>query len=146
MTKALLRNCADGLPQGCEITCADVDSTALEALNHVKYADGGAGWARIETLIQDAADLKDIPSGSQSHVLASLVYQLTPSPTKCLEESFRVLEEGGVLALSSWREEQWMSVLGVIGRVREGFALPVWPEEWRSEEVSWAVSFLPRTS
>jgi hypothetical protein len=57
---------------------------------------------------------------------------MTPDPFKCLNESMRVLKEGGVLTCSSWHTSDWIEIMKVPGQVRPSIPQPTVPKEWAS--------------
>lgn len=126
----------------------------IEQLEQVKKEevdrDPASPWARVETSVLDAMDLKSIEDDSKSHVTAGQphrlptsrvltdtidtgwVYFMTSSPQKCLAESFRVLKTGGVLTCSSWEDSQWMQLMKLVYEVRPDAPVMKIPEEWQS--------------
>lgn len=140
------------LPQSCKLICSDFSEGMVQQVRNTKEEkvkeDASSAWSRVETMVQNAMDLKDIPSASQSHVTAgwvglieetelhvtetnnSQVYFMTPDPQKCLSESLRVLKDGGVLSCSSWQGSQWMDVMMLLPRIRPDKKNPSMPPEW----------------
>ena len=55
---------------------------------------------------------------------------MTPDPQKCLSESRRVLQDGGVLSCSSWQGSEWLDLMRLISRIRPDKKLPDLPKEW----------------
>jgi SAM-dependent methyltransferase len=144
------------LSQNCKLVCSDFSEGMIEQVREVKgnavKDNATSPWSRVETMVQNAMDLKDIPDGSQSHVTAgwvssmsswrgepyrssrSQVYFMTPDPQKCLTESLRVLKDGGVLACSSWQGSQWMDLMMLTPQIRPDKKNPSIPDEWTSAE------------
>lgn len=121
------------VPESCSLTCADFSEGMVNQVREHKEAkakEGNAAWGRLETMVQDATDLKDIDSASKSHITAGWVYFMTPDPQKCLTESKRVLKDGGVLTCSSWKGSQWMDLMNLLVEVRPDKTMPSVPADW----------------
>lgn len=86
-------------------------------------------WQGLEAHVLDAQDLSPaIADGSVSHLIASLVMFMVPDSGKALREGWRVLETGGVMSVSSWKQVTWMElVMEAIGKKGADFKLP---EKW----------------
>ena len=108
---------------------AQVDASKSEALASGDAARAEA-WKRVQTQVLDAMDLKGVPDGSKSHVMAGWVFFMTQDPQKCLSESLRVLCPGGVLACTSWEGSEWLELMGTLHEVRADLKLPSLPEKW----------------
>ncbi|WPG97340.1 Hypothetical protein R9X50_00011400 [Acrodontium crateriforme] len=122
------------IPSTCQLTCADFSTGMLAGCQHQKdSASAESPWKRVELLEQNAMALVSVPSTSYSHVLAGFVYFMTQDPGKCLAESKRVLQPGGVLALSSWESSEWIDVMGLVSVVRPDKVVPALREEWRRD-------------
>ncbi|KAG9720872.1 S-adenosyl-L-methionine-dependent methyltransferase, partial [Aureobasidium melanogenum] len=68
-------------------------------------------WTRVVPLVMDAQDLRPLLDDSVSHIIANFVLFMTDDPPKALQEAHRVLENGGVFALSSWHRMDWLDYL-----------------------------------
>ncbi|KAI0012830.1 S-adenosyl-L-methionine-dependent methyltransferase [Xylariaceae sp. FL0662B] len=103
------------LPPQCTLTCVDRAPARIEqaqrtkenALN--KYPD--SAWRRVDSQVLDVMDLKDISDESMRHVVAAWVYNITTDPEKCLLETRRVLEPGGVSGIATRKETQWIDAM-----------------------------------
>lgn len=66
-----------GVPDSCSLTCSDFSEGMIKQVQAVKEdavkADSKSPWSRVETVVQDAMDLKDISDSSKSHVTAGWV-------------------------------------------------------------------------
>ena len=129
VSKRLLRTYGAELPSDCGILCSDFAEGMIAAVQENKK-NGGKDWERVETVVQNAMDLKLVQNGTKSHVLAGFVYFMTPDPLKCLTESHRVLSEGGALVASSWQSSQWMDSMLLVARIRPEKTMPALPEAW----------------
>ncbi|KAM0714974.1 hypothetical protein Q7P37_009439 [Cladosporium fusiforme] len=124
------------LPQTTSFLAADFSEgmiAQVEASKRTAIAAGGPEseiWSRVETRILDATDMKSVPDASQSHVLAGWVYFMTPDPQKCLTESLRVLQPGGVLACTAWESSQWLTLMYTLSDVRPDLSIPSLPKNW----------------
>jgi ubiquinone/menaquinone biosynthesis C-methylase UbiE len=94
------------IPESCTLTCSDFSEGMIKQVQKTKEEETTANpkspWARMQTVVQDAMDLKSIPDGSQSHVTAGFMFFMTSDPQKALSEAKRVLKDGGVLSCSAW--------------------------------------------
>ena len=126
------------LPEACSLTCSDFSEGMVKNVRDQKEEkvkeDGNSAWKRLEVLLQDATDLKDIESSSKSHVTAGWVYFMTADPQKCLTESKRVLTDGGVLTCSSWKGSQWLDIMNLLKQVRPDKIVPEIPPGWKEVE------------
>lgn len=125
------------IPESCSLTCADFSEGMVNQVRQHRdeqAKEGNAAWGRLDALVQDATDLRDIESGSKSHVTAGWVYFMTPDPQKCLTESKRVLKDGGVLTCSSWKGSQWMDLMNLLVEVRPDKTMPSVPAAWSEAE------------
>lgn len=126
------------IPESASLTCADFSEGMINRVREQRAekvaADSNSAWERLQTIVQDATDLKDIESSSKSHVTAGWVYFMTPDPQKCLSESRRVLQAGGVLTCSSWKGSQWLDLMNLVKVVRPDKIMPEIPADWRERE------------
>ena len=138
ITSAIIDKYGAELPADCEFLAADfsegmvkqVEGSKKEALESA--GEGNASvWSRVQTQVLDATDLQGVPDASKSHVLAGWVYFMTPSPQKCLTESLRVLQPGGVLACTAWEASDWLDVMMTLKAVRPDFTMPELPKNWK---------------
>lgn len=126
------------IPETCSLTCADFSEGMIGRVREQREEkikeDGGSAWKRLETLVQDATNLKDIDSSSKSHITAGWVYFMTSDPAKCLSESKRVLKDGGVLTCSSWKGSQWLDMMNILPQVRPDKTMPEIPAGWKEAD------------
>ncbi|KAK5127191.1 hypothetical protein LTR85_008552 [Meristemomyces frigidus] len=127
----LIKDYGSVIPENCPLTCCDFSKATIKQVIGMKdRAEDGSPWKRVEPKVQNAMDLREVADESQTHVTAGMVYLMTPDPQKCLNESRRVLKEGGVLSLSCWEGTQWMDLMMLVQRVQPDKQLPKMPEEW----------------
>ncbi|KAF7928401.1 hypothetical protein BELL_1858g00010 [Botrytis elliptica] len=75
---------------------------------------GNAVWGCVDTEVCDAQDLRRmVGDGLASHAFASLVLFILPQPRSGLREMWRALMSGGVGGCTSWKESEWMVLMGV---------------------------------
>ena len=126
------------IPDSCSLTCADFSEGMIGRVREQREEklkeDSNSAWKRLETMVQDATDLKDIESASKSHITAGWVYFMTSDPMKCLSESKRVLKDGGVLTCSSWKGSQWLDMMTLLTQVRPDKAMPEIPDGWKEAD------------
>ncbi len=69
------------IPQSCQLTCSDFSEGMISQVRQHKEetvkADSNSPWSRVESIVQDATNLKDIADDSQSHVTAGFVRTFT---------------------------------------------------------------------
>lgn len=135
----LIQDYGSRIPQDCILTCSDFSAPMIEQVKQTKEeemtVDPNSLWSRVDTQVLNAMDLKGIADESKSHITAGWVYFMTPDPQKCLSESRRVLKEGGVLGLSSWKDSQWVQLMGMIKTVRPDKEPPSISAEWKDVEL-----------
>ena len=65
------------IPESCSLTCSDFSEGMVKQVENIKQeavkADAQSPWNRVETVVQDAMDLKSIEDSSKSHVTAGWV-------------------------------------------------------------------------
>lgn len=73
----LLKAHGSDLPADCELQCTDISDGVIQQVLQKKAdavrEDAESVWQRVQCSMQDAMDLKDVASESQSHVLAGFV-------------------------------------------------------------------------
>lgn len=135
----LIQDYGSDIPKDCVLTCSDFSAPMIEQVKQTKEEEMRANpnslWSRVDAQVLNAMDLGGIPDASKSHMTAGWVYFMTPDPQKCLSESRRVLKEGGVLGLSSWKDSQWVQLMGMIKTVRPDKEPPSIPAEWKDVEL-----------
>ncbi|EME49527.1 hypothetical protein DOTSEDRAFT_68335 [Dothistroma septosporum NZE10] len=124
------------IPNTCTLTATDFAPAMVDQVKNLKQEalqkNPESPWDRVSISVLDAMDLKGISDDSQSHVTAGWVFFMTPDPQKCLTESRRVLESGGVLGCSSWAGSQWMDLMKLASTIRSDKVVPELPKEWSS--------------
>lgn len=133
MTAALISTHGHEIPATASLLAADFSEGMIKQVEELKRkaaSEGDAIWPRVETRLLDATDMRSVPDASQSHVLAGWVYFMTPDPQKCLTESLRVLQPGGVLACTAWESSQWLEIMKTLSEVRPDLELPELPKNW----------------
>jgi len=139
ITSAIIKEFGAQIPADCEFLAADfsegmikqVEESKKEALAAAEGQQNANVWSRVNTQVLDATDLQGVPDASKSHVLAGWVYFMTPDPRKCLTESLRVLQDGGVLACTAWEDSDWLQVMMTLKEVRPDFTMPELPANWK---------------
>ena len=142
ITSAIIKEFGDEIPADCEFLAADfsegmikqVEGSKKEALES-EGKENAQIWSRVQTQVLDATDLQGVADASKSHVLAGWVYFMTPDPQKCLTESLRVLQDGGVLACTAWEDSDWLQVMMTLKEVRPDFTMPELPKNWKDAEL-----------
>ncbi|EEH19562.1 hypothetical protein PABG_01881 [Paracoccidioides brasiliensis Pb03] len=128
------------LPENARIVALDfvegmVNLVREQQRDHINRGD--AVWGQLETAELDATDLSSIKDGECSHVLAGFVYSGIPDSAKAIKEAHRILQDGGIVALTNMRDAEWLDLLQVVKEIRqdlpetptaESFA-PTWFED-----------------
>ncbi|KAB8416351.1 hypothetical protein FH972_024872 [Carpinus fangiana] len=97
-------------------------------------ANGNPFWSAVETEKHDAQDLHGIQDGSFSHAMGGLVFFMLPDPQKALSETKRVLKEGGVIGLSSWKTSQWIDLMYGVSKESDDAMKATLTTSWSSTE------------
>lgn len=125
------------IPDSATVSAADFSQHMLEKLGEAKGANVSAGkqvWDRLQLHNLDAHDLSTIATGSVSHVTGGHLYFLVSNPRQALKETYRILGQGGVLALSSGKNSQHIDALhDAVEIIRPGTNLQLLQEPWASE-------------
>ena len=137
-TDRLLGRYGDALPPAAPVIAGDFSSGLIEQVKKYQAEQvekGHQGWARVETRVLDATDLAGLADGSLSHVMAGFVLFMVSDPQKALREARRVLQDGGVLAQTSWQQSDWVDIMArALERVRPDLPLIGMPAVWNSAE------------
>ncbi|EMC93543.1 hypothetical protein BAUCODRAFT_125397 [Baudoinia panamericana UAMH 10762] len=121
------------IPKECSLTCADFSEGMIRQVMGIKEsANADSLWKKVDAKVQNAMNLTEIESDSQSHVTAGMVYFMTPDPMQCLKETRRVLKTNGVLSVSAWEGSQWLELMNLLPKVRPDKKVPTMPEAWTS--------------
>ncbi|KAJ5215723.1 uncharacterized protein N7498_002130 [Penicillium cinerascens] len=89
------------------LTCGDISEAMLE------YTRGRLqreGWQNAEVKVVDAQET-GLPSAHYTHAITAFAYMALPKSLEALDESFRILQPGGTIALSTWIELGWIPVV-----------------------------------
>jgi SAM-dependent methyltransferase len=140
VTGVLVKEYGSRLPKSAKIIALDNSPEMIQQLKariEPGIKAGDAAWRGVEVRVDDAHELKSIPSNSISHVVGSLVYFLLPQPRKAMEAARRVLTPnngGGVFAMSAMIDAEWTRAVGFVKAVRPDKNLPMPNACWRSKE------------
>ncbi|KIM94020.1 hypothetical protein OIDMADRAFT_60860 [Oidiodendron maius Zn] len=118
----LIKEYGTSISPSCSLTCSDYAPAMIEQVRKVQneavIQDPATIWGRVQGKVLDSLELKGIDDGSQSHVAAGLLYNLTLDPQKCLAECRRILQPKGVLAVSAWEGNDWVDMMKVIPTIK----------------------------
>ncbi|CAI6334450.1 unnamed protein product [Periconia digitata] len=132
----LIEKYGQNIPSGARLVAADLSEGMIEVVQQRKekeVAKGNNLWQRVEVKMWDAESLYGVPDGSFSHVSAGLLFLMLANPQCALQESRRVLRDHGILALSSFRQVEWMDFIeNHLGLVKPGTTLGSIPLSWAS--------------
>jgi ubiquinone/menaquinone biosynthesis C-methylase UbiE len=82
----------------------------------------GEDWKGVEYKILDATKMTELKDASFSHVLSN--FTLYFLPVEALNESYRILQKGGVLVSSYMTKAPWMDLLAPVSAVRPDKIIP----------------------
>lgn len=114
---------------------AQVEASKAEALKPESDSKNKEIWQRVQTKLVDAMDMQGVADEAYSHVLAGWVYFMTPDPQKCLTESLRVLQPGGVLGCTAWESSEWIDLMNTVHDIKPDMELPKLPDAWKDAEL-----------
>lgn len=138
ITSRLIELHGSEIPDTVPFLAADFSEGMLKQVEASKaeaLAAGNQTWSRVETKVVDATDMQGVADESKSHVLAGWVYFMTPDPQKCLTESLRVLQPGGLLACTAWESSEWIDLVDTIKDVKPDMGMPRLPDNWKDAEL-----------
>lgn len=133
ITDQLITSYGAQLPRDVRIVDSDFSEAMIEQVHKTKttgLANGESLWENVEAVVLDAQALVGVENGSMSHVLAGMVYFMLPKPAKALNESLRVLDDGGVLTCSSFQDAEWIDLMSLISEVRPDKTVPQVSKAW----------------
>ncbi|KAI0161938.1 S-adenosyl-L-methionine-dependent methyltransferase [Hypoxylon sp. FL1284] len=84
-----------------KIVCADFNENFVDIL---RRRVAHHGWANIETAVVDAQH-SEFSNLSFSHVTINFAMQIVPKPEDVLQDTMRILQPGGVFAMSVWHKD-----------------------------------------
>ncbi|KAI9934731.1 hypothetical protein AWENTII_005746 [Aspergillus wentii] len=90
-----------------KLTCGDISEGMLE---YTKQRIEHEHWHNAETKIVDAQNT-GLPSTHYTHVFAAFVFTTVPNYQAALDESFRILQPGGTIAISTWEKPGWIPIV-----------------------------------
>lgn len=126
------------IPTSARLLAGDFSEHMLDAFRKTKEAQSrsnGDAWDRLELQNIDAHDLSAIRDESISHVTGGMLYFLLPDPQKALQETYRILCHGGVIATSNGKQSQHIDALNkAVEKVKPGTNLGLLSGVWTSEE------------
>ena len=102
----------------------DFSPTMIQALQKAKksYINRGIAtkvWSKVEEEVLDVTRMNTVANGSVSHALANFVLFGVSDSSLALQEISRVLEPGGVFAMTSFSRVGWIDCMKSIQRVTD---------------------------
>ncbi|KAJ3566333.1 hypothetical protein NPX13_g7175 [Xylaria arbuscula] len=137
---SLLGTYGVSLPVETRLVAADLSPGMISVVDARREAEVSAGnsiWNRVETAIWDAQNLAavGVPDETFSHITAGLVLFMVERPQDVLLETHRVLCDGGLFGMTSFRSVQWMDLVGeALNAIKPGSDLPPIPAAWASTQ------------
>lgn len=136
--KELLDMYGPKISPSAKLVASDFSEGMVEQVRKLQSKQSGDPlWERLETHVCDLQDLGQVADDSFSHVMGSLVFFIPEQPRQALSEVNRVLEKGGLIALTSWHIVTWMELMEASARAaRPGLEASIKPLEmptaWRT--------------
>ncbi|KAI0542844.1 S-adenosyl-L-methionine-dependent methyltransferase [Xylaria digitata] len=137
---SLLGTYGTSLPAETRLVAADLSPGMVSMVDRRRATEISAGnaiWTRVETAVWDAQNLATagVPNETFSHVTAGLVLFMVERPQDVLAETRRVLCNGGLFGMTSFRSAGWMDLIEeALDAVKPGSRLPPVPTVWSSTE------------
>ncbi|KAK5637482.1 hypothetical protein RRF57_013197 [Xylaria bambusicola] len=128
------------LPVETRLVAADLSPgmiSVVDARREDEISAGNSIWNRVETAVWDAQNLAaaGVPDKTFSHITAGLVLFMVERPRDVLLETHRVLCDGGLFGMTSFRSAQWMDLIEeALNAIKPGSNLPPVPAAWASTE------------
>jgi len=115
--KELLDVYGSKISPSARLVASDFSEGMVEQVRKLQAKQSGDPlWERLETHVWDLQDLGLVAENSFSHVMGSLVFFIPEKPRQALSEVNRVLEKGGLIALTSWHIVTWMDLMEAAAR------------------------------
>ncbi|KAI2814888.1 hypothetical protein CBS115989_8185 [Aspergillus niger] len=89
------------------LTCGDITELMVE---YTKLRIEREGWVNAEAKVVDA-QCTGLPADKYTHVLTAFAFMMIPDARAAMRECFRILQSGGVLATSTWRNSSWLVIM-----------------------------------
>ncbi|CAF9929358.1 MAG: hypothetical protein GOMPHAMPRED_005379 [Gomphillus americanus] len=107
------------LPAEFVLKAIDFSPAMIQALEGAKlnYINKGIAkeiWSKVKGEVLDVTKMNTIASGSVSHALANYVLFGVSDSSMAFQEILRVLEPGGVVAMTSFSKVGWIDCMGSI--------------------------------
>ncbi|KAL2872351.1 gliotoxin thiomethyltransferase [Aspergillus lucknowensis] len=97
----------DQVRQRWELTCGDVAEAMVE---YTRQRAKDEGWQNVEVKVADA-QATQLASAHYTHVYGSFAYPLFRDVGAAMQETLRILQPGGTLAISTWETVPWINDL-----------------------------------
>ncbi|KAI1749854.1 S-adenosyl-L-methionine-dependent methyltransferase [Xylaria castorea] len=137
VTNAVLEAHYLHLTSSTKVIGADNNSQMLDQYNSRKKMEvekGNIYWERAETLEVDVHNCAALEDNSVSHMLCGFVLFLVPNPGQAIAAMKRVIAPGGVLAMSSMLNSEWVKLSMYPLRVRPDLSTLTQPNDCSSRE------------
>ncbi|KAI3335743.1 S-adenosyl-L-methionine-dependent methyltransferase [Ustulina deusta] len=137
---SLLGTYGTSLPADTRLVATDLSPGMVSIVDGRRATEISAGnttWGRVETAVWDAQNLAaaDAPDDIFSHITAGLVFFMVERPQDVLAETRRVLCDGGLFGMTSFRSAGWMDLIEeALDAVKPGSRLSPIPTAWSSTE------------
>ncbi|KAE8333669.1 S-adenosyl-L-methionine-dependent methyltransferase [Aspergillus sergii] len=90
-----------------QLTCGDKSE---DMLHYTRQKMLQEEWHNAEVKIVNAQDTR-LPSAHFTHVFTAFAFNLFPDEISAMKECVRVLQPGGILAVSTWKSTIWVCTL-----------------------------------
>lgn len=117
------------MPSDVPITAIDSSPGMIDQIQQRLIQDHPTS-TRIKTEIHDTTNLSTFSDASFTHVLSGFTLYFLP-PT-ALQEVYRIITPGGILATTSMASTSWWEMMSTISLIKPDFKLPNLPEAWKT--------------
>ncbi|KAB8225994.1 S-adenosyl-L-methionine-dependent methyltransferase [Aspergillus novoparasiticus] len=90
-----------------QLTCGDMSEDMFHYTRQKLFQEE---WHNAEVKILNAQDTR-LPSAHFTHVFTAFAFNLFPDEISAMKECVRVLQPGGMLAVSTWKSTVWVCTL-----------------------------------
>ncbi|SCU99526.1 LAFA_0G24586g1_1 [Lachancea sp. 'fantastica'] len=129
----LINKYADRLPNHTRLAAADLSPGMVESVRRTKIANqGNKLWDKLELEVCNVEAMNKFPDSCFSHVIASLVLFFA-KPEPAFSEAHRIMQPGGVMGFTTFRENQWLELRNVVTKIDPSLRPAPLPANWASE-------------